>query len=193
MMSRVHCARSIVKCIAGVLCTNHFDAMLLGVADKATTSLGPAGERVSRNIKRLRESGRLTFVELSDRLAKIGRPIPVLGLRRIERGERRVDVDDLFAFAEVFEVSPLMLAAQHDVEGDLASARALLNEAALMIAPATGGDDFLRRLLESGHLTKSQADMVVTVRSASRAGVFEALQRDADRRQGRRAAEGDGE
>ena len=71
---------------------------------------------MSRNIKRLREERRLTFVELSERLAGLEppRPIPVLGLRRIEREERRVDVDDLFAFAEIFKVSPTSLVYDKD-------------------------------------------------------------------------------
>jgi transcriptional regulator with XRE-family HTH domain len=71
--------------------------------------LGPTGEAVMRNVKRLREGRRMTFVELSERLGGLGRPVPVLGLRRIERGERRVDVDDLFALSVVLRVSPLTL------------------------------------------------------------------------------------
>lgn len=69
------------------------------MAEKQKTSLGPAGETLRHNVKRIREGQRLTYVELSERLSAIGRPIPVLGLRRIERGERRVDVDDLLAVA----------------------------------------------------------------------------------------------
>jgi hypothetical protein len=56
----------------------------------------------------------MTFVELSERLSAAGRPIPVLGLRRIERGERRVDVDDLVALAVVFGVSPERLLRPFD-------------------------------------------------------------------------------
>jgi transcriptional regulator with XRE-family HTH domain len=59
---------------------------------------------VVANILTLRTARRLTYVELSARLTGIGWPIPVLGLRRIERGERRVDVDDLAALAEAFGV-----------------------------------------------------------------------------------------
>ncbi|GAA1431942.1 hypothetical protein GCM10009601_52020 [Streptomyces thermospinosisporus] len=70
---------------------------------------GPTGETLRLNLKRLRERERLTYVELSNRLSAIGRPIPVLGLRRIERGERRVDVDDLMALCEVLDVSPAAL------------------------------------------------------------------------------------
>lgn len=79
------------------------------MAEKQKTPLGPAGEELRRNIKRIREGQRLTFVELSERLGSIGRPIPVLGLRRIERGERRVDVDDLLALAYALGVPPVDL------------------------------------------------------------------------------------
>lgn len=65
------------------------------------------GKQVAANIKRLR--GGMTYRELSDRLEEVGRPIAVLGLKRIESGERKVDVDDLMAFAIVFGVSPLTL------------------------------------------------------------------------------------
>ena len=39
----------------------------------------------------------------------LGRSIPPLGLRRIEAGERRIDIDDLVALALALEVSPLRL------------------------------------------------------------------------------------
>ncbi|MGO1399578.1 MAG: hypothetical protein ACTHVO_14380 [Brevibacterium yomogidense] len=51
----------------------------------------------------------LTFAEMSRQLESRGRPIPPLGLRRIEAGERRVDVDDLMAIAVVLDVSPMRL------------------------------------------------------------------------------------
>jgi len=69
--------------------------------------LGGTGETVRANVKRLR--GGMQYKELAERLAAVGRPIPTLGLRRIEAGERRVDVDDLAALAVVFGVSPLTL------------------------------------------------------------------------------------
>lgn len=87
------------------------------MADKQKTPLGPVGETLRENIKRIREGQRLTYVELSERLGSIGRTIPVLGLRRIERGERRVDVDDLMALAYALGVPPVDLL----VPGDLVS------------------------------------------------------------------------
>lgn len=88
------------------------------MAEKQKTALGPTGETLKQNVRRLREGQKLTYVELSDRLAAAGRPIPVLGLRRIERGERRVDADDLVALAVVLGVNPSALLLPFTAEGD---------------------------------------------------------------------------
>ncbi|MGA5435453.1 helix-turn-helix domain-containing protein [Streptomyces cellulosae] len=79
------------------------------MAEKQKATMGPVGETLMHNIKRIREEQRLTFVKLAEGLAEIGRPIPVLGLRRIERGERRVDVEELLALAYVLGVQPVDL------------------------------------------------------------------------------------
>lgn len=60
------------------------------------------GKIVAANIRLHR--GAMQYKELAEKLDSIGRPIPTLGLRRIEKLERRVDVDDLEAFAVVFGV-----------------------------------------------------------------------------------------
>lgn len=79
--------------------------------------LGPVGQYVLRNLKRVREDHGLTYVQLAERLKLIGRPIPTLGLSRIENGNRRVDVDDLVALAIVLEVSPATLLLPPDPGG----------------------------------------------------------------------------
>ena len=91
------------------------DARLRDVADDKRIALGPAGRLVAENIRRYR--GKLTFAELSARLEEIGRPIPVLGLRRIEKGDRRVDVDDLLAIARALDVPPALLVYPLGVAG----------------------------------------------------------------------------
>jgi len=68
--------------------------------------LGPTGETVRANVTRYRTSAALSFAELSRRLEDAGRAIAPLGLRRIESGARRVDVDDLVALAVVLGVNP---------------------------------------------------------------------------------------
>ena len=71
--------------------------------------LGPTGEHARDRIQQLREDQRLSYAELSRRLEELQRPIPPLGLRRIEDGTRRVDVDDLTAIAVALGVSPITL------------------------------------------------------------------------------------
>lgn len=78
--------------------------------------LGPSGDTVRANIKRVREDNGLSQSELSVRMRDLGRPIPPLGIHRIENGDRRVDVDDLVAIAVALEVSPttFLLPNSHD-------------------------------------------------------------------------------
>ncbi len=75
----------------------------------ARIPLGPVGGYVIENLKDLRRIRRLTYKDLSDRLEELGRPIPTLGLSRIEKGNRRVDADDLVALAIALGVSPTSL------------------------------------------------------------------------------------
>lgn len=73
--------------------------------------LGPTGETVRENVIRLRAGTQ--YKELSEKLTELGRPIPPLGLRRIEAGERRVDADDLMALAVALGVTPNALLLPH--------------------------------------------------------------------------------
>lgn len=75
--------------------------------------LGPTGEAVRANIKKIREEQNLSYAELSRRLAQVSRPMRVQGLRRIEAGERRVDVDDLVALSAALGVVPADLLGIH--------------------------------------------------------------------------------
>jgi hypothetical protein len=68
---------------------------------------GPFGLAVARNVRRFR--GDHSYAELSRRLKQVGRPIPPLGLRHLEAGSRRVDVDDLVALAIALDVPALTL------------------------------------------------------------------------------------
>jgi transcriptional regulator with XRE-family HTH domain len=67
---------------------------------------GPTSMRVSENLLRLRRKSGLTAAELSRRLASLGQPIVETGIIKIEKGDRRVDVDDLIALAAALDVSP---------------------------------------------------------------------------------------
>ena len=72
------------------------------MSQTAKSPLGPAGHNLRRNIRRLREQRHWSYREVEERLAQVGRAIPVLELSAIDTGERRVDVDDLAALAAVF-------------------------------------------------------------------------------------------
>jgi transcriptional regulator with XRE-family HTH domain len=75
--------------------------------------LGPTGEVVRQNIKDLRADRGISQRQLSERMKKLGRPIPALGIHRIENGERRVDADDLVTLSVALGVSPVSLLTPH--------------------------------------------------------------------------------
>jgi transcriptional regulator with XRE-family HTH domain len=78
-------------------------------------------ERVRANVKVLRDEKGMRLADLSERLKKLGHPMSVNTLSKIEQGNRGIDVDDLEALAEAFEIPPSRLLA----DPDLVSAQAL--------------------------------------------------------------------
>lgn len=66
--------------------------------------IGPDGERVARNICAVRTAKGLTYKALSDMCTSLGRPIPPLGLRRVEAGERRIDIQDLITLSRALDI-----------------------------------------------------------------------------------------
>lgn len=78
-----------------------------GGPDGRQTIKGPQRDRVAANIKELRNMrGRMSLAELSARLHSLGHPLRTTQIHKIERGERKVDVDDLVALALALDVSP---------------------------------------------------------------------------------------
>ncbi|MEV6524948.1 helix-turn-helix transcriptional regulator [Longispora sp. NPDC051575] len=73
---------------------------------KAAIERGPTAQRVSHAIHSLRTDAGLSLAGLGERLAGVGRPIGEAVLSKVELGGRRVDVDDLVAFAAALGVSP---------------------------------------------------------------------------------------
>ncbi|MFD7993138.1 helix-turn-helix domain-containing protein [Streptomyces olivaceoviridis] len=71
--------------------------------------IGPAGIRAARTIEILRTERGLAQRELAARVTALGRPMSNTMLSRIERAQRRCDIDDLAAIAEALVVSPLVL------------------------------------------------------------------------------------
>jgi transcriptional regulator with XRE-family HTH domain len=68
-----------------------------------------AAETVSANVKRLRTEQNLGLRGLSNKLGEVGRPLGHSAVDQIEKGTRRVDVDDLVALAAALGVSPITL------------------------------------------------------------------------------------
>lgn len=71
--------------------------------------LGPTGKTVAHNVARIRKTQDLTLRDVADRLADTDRPLAHNTISEIERGARRVDVDDLVALAVALNCSPLAL------------------------------------------------------------------------------------
>lgn len=70
---------------------------------------GPATAEVARNIQRVRKARQLKQSDVSKLLKAAGRPTLATVVSKIERGERRIDVDDLVAFGRALGVPPVLL------------------------------------------------------------------------------------
>jgi transcriptional regulator with XRE-family HTH domain len=73
---------------------------------KRPSELGAVGRQVAENLAMLRHGAGMKQQELSERLEAIGRPVPATSISKAEKGERRVDVDDLVALAMALDTSP---------------------------------------------------------------------------------------
>ncbi len=70
---------------------------------------GPTSKRVAENVLKWRKARQMQQKELSAALARLGRPMLPTVISKIERGDRRVDVDDLVSLAAALDVSPSAL------------------------------------------------------------------------------------
>ncbi|MFD6309759.1 helix-turn-helix domain-containing protein [Streptomyces nigra] len=71
--------------------------------------IGPYGIRAARTIEILRTERGLAQRELAAHVTALGRPMSNTMLSRIERAQRRCDVDDLVALAQALDVPLLTL------------------------------------------------------------------------------------
>jgi transcriptional regulator with XRE-family HTH domain len=76
---------------------------------RPATVYGPTAETVAKNVERLRKARGMTIYSLSSALTDAGRPITPSAIAKVEKNQRQVNVDDLLAFATVFDVSPAAL------------------------------------------------------------------------------------
>lgn len=75
---------------------------------------GPLGLNLIANTDRIRQERRLSWREVSARLQALGRPVPPLGLSRMMKAGRRVDVDEASALAQILGVTLAELLASPD-------------------------------------------------------------------------------
>jgi transcriptional regulator with XRE-family HTH domain len=75
----------------------------------AATQISDTGQTVQKNVARLRKQRGWTTYEFAHHMEQQGRPIPQSGISRVESGGRRVDADDLLAFAVALNTSPATL------------------------------------------------------------------------------------
>ncbi|MFF4248644.1 helix-turn-helix domain-containing protein [Streptomyces sp. NPDC001822] len=78
-------------------------------ADSKPSGWGPVSKHLEENLPRLRKARGLSTTALAEKLKDVGQHIPPTGITRIEKGQRRVDADDLVALALVLNVSPIAL------------------------------------------------------------------------------------
>ncbi|MCX5052034.1 helix-turn-helix domain-containing protein [Streptomyces sp. NBC_00201] len=71
--------------------------------------IGPAGIRAARAIEILRTERGLSQRQLAHHVTALGHPMSNTMLSRIERVQRRCDIDDLVALAEALHVAPPVL------------------------------------------------------------------------------------
>lgn len=81
---------------------------------------GPTAKRVAENVLAWRKARQLQQKDLSAKLGEIGRPMLPTVISKVERGERRIDVDDLVALAVALDVSPLVLLLPRTGDGQAA-------------------------------------------------------------------------
>lgn len=70
---------------------------------------GPTAHTVAANILTLRTLRGMSQADLSAALAERGHDVPPIGIRRMEKGQRAVTVDDLMVLCLALDVTPAAL------------------------------------------------------------------------------------
>lgn len=79
---------------------------------------GATGDRAARNLAAVRESRHMSQGELAGRLTELGRPMSASVVSKTEKQDRRMDVDDLVAFAVALGVTPNRLLLPASIRDD---------------------------------------------------------------------------
>jgi len=86
--------------------------------NRASNEIGPVGQRVAQNIKGLREARGLNQTELAAAVKRLGRPVTRSAVSKTEEAKRRIDVDDLVAFALALRATPNRLLLPKTADGE---------------------------------------------------------------------------
>jgi transcriptional regulator with XRE-family HTH domain len=73
---------------------------------RRANEVGPAGQRAAQNLEQLREESRLSQDELAAGVERLGRPMTRQIVSKTEAAARRIDLDDLMAFALALRTTP---------------------------------------------------------------------------------------
>lgn len=84
---------------------------------RRANELGPTGSRLAENVKAFRERLPLTTEQLAERVSGLGRPMRANTITKIEKGQRRVDIDDAVALAVALEVNLTTLVLPYRTTG----------------------------------------------------------------------------
>lgn len=109
------------------------------MAPRKTIEMAPTARTVATNIARFRKQRGYTLSELSERMGGVGRPMSISGISSMEKLQRRVDVDDLVAFAAALDVSPAALLMPHVVDDEPGAAQDTLLITSAEPMPTKGG------------------------------------------------------
>lgn len=75
-------------------------------SNEAPAGIGEVGREVAFNVRLLRRLNNWDQRELAELMTGVGRRMSLSSLSDTERGTRRIDVDDLVAFAGLLGVTP---------------------------------------------------------------------------------------
>lgn len=84
---------------------------------RRANELGPTGSRLAENLKAIRERMPLTTEQLAERVTDLGRPMRANTITKIEKGQRRVDIDDAVALAVALRVNLSTLTLPYTTKG----------------------------------------------------------------------------
>jgi hypothetical protein len=108
--------------------------------------IGPAGTTLRINLLHIRTSRHLSRPGLAGAVREeTGRALPEIAIRRIEEGNRRVDVDDLIALAVALDITPVDLLIPGSADDDTTYRAAPRLEMTAGVARAWLGGQILRR------------------------------------------------